>query len=194
MLSAKLILDNDLDMKPDNTPICQIGEPCEGVNDSSSIDENKPAKLTPPFRVEWSEESGRLTRMGGLSYFATYLRATGLFEDLVQRCPLSYTSNNAPDKRDVLGTMLLLVLEGHTRYAHMASLANAELDAEALGMKKIPSEDSVRAALIKLVDREEGDPAATRQWMDGCFDRLCEGSLEVPWVLDVDVTVKPDVP
>jgi len=177
-------------MKIDNTPIRQNGEPAEGVNDSSSASENKPAKRAPAFRVEWSEQTGRLTRMGGLSYFVGFLEATGLFEDWVGRCPLSYTSNNAPDKRDILATVLLSVLEGQTRYAHMASLAGAELDAEALGMSKIPSEDSVRAALMKLVD-PQGDPEAARQWLDGCFDQLCEGCLEAPWVMDVDVTVKP---
>ena len=30
----------------------------------------------------------------------------------------------------------------------------------------------------------------TKQWLDQCFDQVYEGSLEVPWVLDVDVTVK----
>jgi len=50
--------------------------------------------------------------MGGLSYFAHYLEATGLFEHLVETCPLAYLSNNAPNKRDVLGEILLSVLDG----------------------------------------------------------------------------------
>jgi len=65
--------------------------------------------------------------MGGLSYFAEYLEATGLFEDFVEQCPLVYLSNNAPAKRDVLGTILLSVLEGHTRYAHICSLVSAAI-------------------------------------------------------------------
>jgi len=36
-------------------------------------------------------------------------------------------SNNAPAKRDVLGTILLSVLEGHTRYAHICSLVSAAI-------------------------------------------------------------------
>jgi len=32
---------------------------------------------------------------------------------------------------------------------------------------------------------------APRECLDGCFDALSSGVLEVPWVLDVDVTVKP---
>jgi len=58
--------------------------------------------------------------------------------------PLSYLSNNAPKKRDVLGAILLSVLEGQSRYAHMSSLANAELDARTLDLEKIPCEDSIR--------------------------------------------------
>jgi hypothetical protein len=60
--------------------------------------------------------------MGGLAYFVQYLDTTGLFEHLVQKCPLSYQSNNAPKKRDLLGTMLLSVLSGQTRYAHISAL------------------------------------------------------------------------
>jgi len=90
------------------------------------------------MNLEWSEDHARTSGMGGLSYFAHYLEATGLFEDFVVGCPLSYLSNNAPKKRDILGAILLSVLEGQSRYAHMSSLANAELDARTLGMDKIP--------------------------------------------------------
>ena len=56
-------------------------------------------------------------------------------------------------------------------------------------MSKIPSEDSVRAGLAKMVESEQAWAKAS-QWLDQCFEQVCEGSLEVPWVLDVDVTVK----
>jgi predicted Zn-dependent peptidase len=59
-----------------------------------------------------------MTQMGGLAYFVNFLKASGLFDHLVEACPLAYESNNAPEKRDVLGTMLLSVLSGQTRYAH----------------------------------------------------------------------------
>jgi hypothetical protein len=122
--------------------------------------------------------------MGGLAYFAEFLESTRMFEKLVAQCPLSYESNNAPSKREVLGTILLSALQGHTRYAHMASLAGSQLDAQTLGMSKIPSEDSIRAALGKLAANTE----PTQRWLEACFDRLGAGCLEVPWVLDIDVT------
>jgi hypothetical protein len=128
--------------------------------------------------------------MGGLAYFVQYLDTTGLFEHLVQKCPLSYQSNNAPKKRDLLGTMLLSVLSGQTRYAHISALSGSGLDAQLLKMDKIPSEDSVRAGMLRLVKTPEQEQAS-RQWLDECFEKVSAGVLEVPWILDVDVTVKP---
>ncbi len=45
-----------------------------------------------------------------------------LFQPWVDECPLIYASNNAPKKVNILGTFLLSILSGHTRYAHMTSL------------------------------------------------------------------------
>ena len=188
--SAKLILHNDLDMKNDSTPTRQNGEAINGVNDSSSVIKNHVRTRLTGIEVTWSEDDSRMTQMGGLAYFVNFLKATGLFDHLVATCPLVYQSNNAPKKRDVLGMMLLSVLSGQTRYAHMSSLGRDKVDASLLKMSQIPSEDSVRSGLGKMVEDEQGR-AKTDQWLDQCFEQLCEGSLEVPWVLDVDVTVKP---
>ena len=51
-----------------------------------------------------------------------YLKQGGPFDGWVADLPLSFTSPNAPRKRDVLGTMLLSVLAGHRRYAHVTAL------------------------------------------------------------------------
>ena len=187
VLSAKLFLYNHLEMRSDSTTNRQNGGVENGVNDSSLPSPKQQPLPQAGLNVEWSEDRGRLSRMGGLAYFAQFLQSTGMFEELVAHCPLSYDSNNAPSKRDVLGTILLSALQGHTRYAHMASLAGSQLDAQTLGMSKIPSEDSIRGALGKLA----ASPEPTQRWLRACFDRLGAGSLEVPWVLDIDVTVKP---
>ncbi len=190
MPPAKLVLDNNLEMKIGSTPTRQNGEPSNVVNDSSSRSKTLANLGRTNFRVEWSDEDSRVTRMGGLAYFVQYLDTTGLFEHLVQKCPLSYESNNAPKKRDLLGTMLLSVLSGQTRYAHISALSGSGLDAQLLKMDKIPSEDSVRAGMLRLVKAPEQEQAS-RQWLDECFEQISAGALEVPWVLDVDVTVKP---
>jgi hypothetical protein len=190
---AKLLLHNNLELKMNSTPIRQNGEASEGVNDSSFNNKKRPFRAKSKLRVEWSKQSHRMTRLGGLAYFNEFLEVTGLFDDLVFECPLTYTSNNAPDKRDVLGVMLLSVLSGQTRYAHMSSLSGGHVDADLLGMKNIPCEDSIRSAMRKLVPqlKTEQDESAALSWLEKSFERLCAGTLKMPWVLDVDVTVKP---
>lgn len=73
--------------------------------------------------IYWQyDEQAPMTLQGFLPFFSQYLETSGIFESWVKDCPLNYTSNNAPDKKDVLGTALLSVLSGHTRYAHASSL------------------------------------------------------------------------
>ena len=56
-----------------------------------------------PVRVEW-DPTAPLTPYGQLPFFIEFLKVAGLFDAAVADCPLAYTSPNAPDKRDVLGT------------------------------------------------------------------------------------------
>ena len=72
-------------------------------------------------RVEWDRKAA-LTALGQLPFFIDFLKTARLFEALVADCPLHYTSPNAPKARDVLGTAMLSILSGHTRYAHIAAL------------------------------------------------------------------------
>jgi len=176
-------------MKLGSTPIRQNGERLTGVNYSSSSTKARFIAGLSKLRVKWSDENDRATSMGGLAYFVKYLEVTDVFEDFVENCPLTYESNNAPAKRDILGLVVLSVLRGHTRYAHMSALGGSELDSQLLGMKKIPCEDSVRGALKKLVQSEENEKA-TRSWLNGCFDQLSHKCLGMSWVLDVDATIK----
>src|SRR2546430_16695980 len=71
--------------------------------------------------VEW-DAAEPVTPLGQLPFFVEYLKQGGLFDGWVADCPLSFTSPNAPRKRDVLGTLLLSVLAGHRRYAHITAL------------------------------------------------------------------------
>ncbi len=100
-------------------------------------------------------------------------------------CPLTYTSPNAPEKRDVLGTTMLSVLAGHKRYAHITALRNDGVLPELLGMKKIVSEDAVRRA-FKAIGADEG-----REWLHRHLDYCMAPLLAEPWILDMDSTVKP---
>ena len=177
-------------MENNKTPCRQNGEASDQANDlSSTTNDSSHSSSIPGMRVQWSDQSKQVTQMAGLAYFVQFLETTGLFDHFVENCPLTYQSNNAPDKRDVLGTILLSVLSGHTRYAHMSALSGNGLDADLLKMGSIPSEDSIRSALRKLTSQECAEQ--THSWLCGCFEQFHQGVLEVPWILDVDVTVKP---
>src|SRR5262245_13977906 len=69
-------------------------------------------------KVEWKEASP-LTGYGQIAYFIEFLKVSGRFDAWVADCPLGYTSGNAPLVRDVLGTLMLSILSGHKRYAHI---------------------------------------------------------------------------
>jgi hypothetical protein len=73
------------------------------------------------IHVEW-DNSATVTPLGQLPFFIEFVKQGSLFDSWVADCSLHYRSPNAPNKRDVLGTVLLSVLAGHWRYAHMTTL------------------------------------------------------------------------
>ena len=89
--------------------------------------------------VEW-DATAPVTPLGQLPFFIEYLKQGGLFDGWVADCPLSLTSPNAPRKRDLLGTVLLSVLAGHRRYAHITALRGDPVNPPLLGMRKVLSE------------------------------------------------------
>ena len=121
---------------------------------------------------------------GPLIYFIEFLEKTGIWKRFVESCPLGYTSPNAPSKREILGTILLSVLSGHRRYAHITGIRGDGELARLLGIQRLRSEDSVRRAF------EKQDESALTLWMDINMGETCEALLEGGWILDVDATVK----
>ena len=136
------------------------------------------------IQVKWAP-AAEVSSLGQMPFFIEFLKTTGLFEGWVKDCPLQYTSPNAPAKRDVLGTLLLSVLAGHWRYAHINALRSDGVNPELLGMTKVASEDSVRRALSALKEEE------SEVWLKKHLKASYEPLLEEPWALDVDTTVKP---
>ena len=134
--------------------------------------------------VEWDPDAAT-TPLGHLAFFAEYLKVSGRFDALVSDCPLHYRSPNAPSKRDVLGTVLLSILAGHWRYAHITALRGDEVNPALLGMSRVVSEDSVRRGLERIgLDAGAG-------WLQGHLDDTVRPLLSAPWVLDCDTTIKP---
>ena len=142
------------------------------------------ATLGGRLQVAWDETSAA-TPHGQLVFFAEFLAAAGVFDAWEKACPLVYTSSNAPSKRDVLGTVLLGVLAGNTRYAHITGIRGDAVAAQALGIKQVMSADSVRRALMQLTS----ELSAT--WLRPHLLRSVLPVLTTPWILDIDATVKP---
>lgn len=134
--------------------------------------------------VEWDEQSP-ITPIGQLVFFAQFLKTCHLFAPWVDDCPLHYNSPNAPSKEDVLGTLLLAVLSGQKRYAHITSIRHDTVNPALLGMKKILSEDSARRAFQKI------GSTACEKWQQKHLKICYEPLLLEKWILDVDTTVKP---
>lgn len=136
------------------------------------------------LHVRW-DESAAVTAMGQMPVFIDFLKTSGLWDGLLADCPLRYTSPNAPSQVDIMGTLLMSVLAGQSRYAHINALRWDGVNPKLLGMKKVMSEDSARRAF------KQASPEATRQWLQKHLGNTYESLLEQAWVMDLDSTVKP---
>ncbi|MGH8615112.1 MAG: transposase [Gammaproteobacteria bacterium] len=131
------------------------------------------------------DQEADCTPMGQLPFFIDFLKTSGLYDAWLKDCPLDYTSPNAPSTRDVLGTILLSVLAGHRRYAHINGLRHEGVNPELLGMSRVLSEDAIRNA-VKALANADG-----LSWVERHLDHTTRPLLAGEWVLDVDASVKP---
>jgi hypothetical protein len=136
------------------------------------------------LRIRW-DDSAAVTALSPMPVFVDFLKTSGLWDGFVADCPLRYTSPNAPSQVDVLGRLLMSVLAGQSRYAHITGLRGDGVNPELLGMRKVMSEDSARRA-FKQASAEE-----TLQWLRRHLRGTYEPLLEHAWVMDLDSTVKP---
>ena len=161
----------------------QKGE-CQLLQTSAETTQVSADTFNGKIHIEWDPDA-EVTPIGQLPFFIQYLKLGHLFKPWVDDCPLTYHSNNAPKKVDVLGSFLLSILSGHHRYAHMTSLLSDRVNSTLLGMNKVVSEDSARRAL-KKIEIEDG-VNWLQQHLHRCYDPL----LQEDWILDCDTTVKP---
>lgn len=136
------------------------------------------------FHVEWDPQAP-VTPLGQLVFFSQFLATAGLFSDWVKDCPLRFCSPNAPTLTNLLGTITLSVLAGQFRYSHITGLRADTVNPIGLGMTKVCSEDSVRRAFA------QADAQACVRWQTQALRQTWLPALRHPWVLDLDVTVKP---
>jgi hypothetical protein len=136
------------------------------------------------FHVEW-DPAAPVTALGQLVFFAQFLGTAGLFSDWVRSCPLSFTSPNAPQVLDVLGTIALSILAGQNRYTHVTALRADTVNPQGFGMTKVCCEDTIRRAFARA------DAQACAQWQKEALQKTWLPALREPWIMDLDVTVKP---
>ena len=136
-----------------------------------------------PMGIRW-DEGARVTPWGGFAYFATFLRTSGLFDRLVADAPFEYASPNAPAVRDVVGTAVLAILAGFTRYCHVERLRNDAACAALLGLTKVVSDESLRRGLKRC------EEARLDAWLSRHERESYEPLLQYDYVMDLDNTVK----
>ena len=150
-----------------------VKETIEVLQQSSDLRVATPGGV---FQVRW-DDSASASALGQLAFFGQFLEVSGLFQRWVESSPLEYTSPNAPEVRDVLGTWFLSILDGQRRYAHINGLRGDEVAPEILAMARIVSDESLRRALKALAPyiddvstEEERLKLQTQQvhCLDGC--------------------------
>jgi hypothetical protein len=160
-----------------------IGEPASTAMESAETDGSVDT-FAGKIQVKWTPGAA-VSGLGQMPFFIEFLKTSEQFDKWVEECPLQYKSPNAPRKRDVLGTILLSVLSGHWRYAHISAIRSDGVNPELLGMTKVASEDSVRRALLAMEEAE------SELWLRRHLKASYEPLLEEPWAMDIDTTVKP---
>lgn len=136
------------------------------------------------FYAEWDDQAP-VTREGQLIFFFQFLQAGGRWEEFLRNCPLHYTGNRGSGALNVMGTVLLSVLAGHWRYAHINALRGDGINPGLLGMSGSVSEDAVRLAMVRI------EETAGLDWLSAQILGSISPALGLPWILDMDVTVKP---
>lgn len=136
------------------------------------------------FFVQFTNETP-VTREGQLVFFFQFLEVSGLWKNFLADCPLTYTGNRGSGKLSVMGTIMLSIMAGHWRYAHINAIRGDGVNPGLLGMSKTVSEDTVRDALRRI-------PEDTGlKWLSKHLIASIEPMLKLPWIMDLDTTVKP---
>ena len=134
--------------------------------------------------VQW-DPNARVTSVAGLAHFGAFLASVGLFDRMVEDAPFDYASNNACSKRDIIGTAVLAILLGKTRYVHINELRHDEAARQLLALDEIVSEDTVRRAL------RNADEKKLDAWLSKHEREVFEALISYRYIIDIDNTVKP---
>ena len=136
------------------------------------------------FGCCWNDKTPLATSAHN-ALMSAFLKIGGVFERLVSTCPLHLTSPNAPTNRETIGTALVGMINGSSRYRHFDTLGGDAVTAEVFGLRKLMSCDSVRRN-FKSIPEKEG-----LEWIWNENLNLVAPLLDQDYILDLDPTVKP---
>ena len=153
-----------------------------------AVDEIEPATsiraLGGDFDLKWND-SVTLSTSAHNALLSAFFAVGGAFDRLVSSCPLALKSNNAPTNRETIGTAIIGMINGASRYRHFDSLASDSVTAEVFGFDRLMSCDSVRRNL-KAIPEDAG-----LEWIWNANLDLVMPLLDQDYILDMDPTVKP---
>jgi hypothetical protein len=188
-------------MLPSDPPSSSVHPVDEGVVVPASRQGDTIAVQTPGgvFHIRIDHDA-QVSAHGGMVSFAQFLDASGVLAGWESDCPLVRTSPNASSLRSVLGTWIVAVTAGQSRYAHITGVRGDRVTPQVLGFKRLVSEDTVRRALGALVGEHlaEDDAAgrltaeaAATAWSQRHLLSSVSPLLAERWIMDLDVTIKP---
>ena len=136
------------------------------------------------YALKWDDET-QMSVNAHAALLSQFAKAGGFLDRLVETCPMRLTSNNAPEVRDLVATVMVSMVNGATRFRHFDRLRGDAASAELFGVRRFMSCDSVRRNFASI-PAEEALPWVWRENL-----RLLQDVVAEDYVLDLDPTVKP---
>lgn len=136
------------------------------------------------YALKWDDET-QMSVNAHAALLSQFAKAGGFLDRLVETCPMRLTSNNAPEVRDLIATVMVSMINGATRFRHFDRLRGDAASAELFGVRRFMSCDSVRRNFASI-PAEEALPWVWRENL-----RLLQDVVAEDYVLDLDPTVKP---
>jgi DNA-directed RNA polymerase subunit N (RpoN/RPB10) len=102
------------------------------------------AALLSSERVTLRETKRAVTPFGGVAVFVSFLQKIDLVEQLRRHMPIQWKSPNQIDPTATFLAFLMTVLVGAKRFAHAALLRGDQALHALLGMKRFPTDDTIR--------------------------------------------------
>ena len=136
------------------------------------------------YALRWDDET-QMSVNAHAVLLSQFAKAGGFFDRLVETCPMRLASNNAPEVRDLIATVMVSMVNGATRFRHFDRLHGYAATAELFGVGRFMSCDSVRRDFASIPE----DKALPWVWRENLH--LLQDVIAEDYVLDLDPTVKP---